>query len=59
MPNPELFGVAKVKNKKIITIKEKPNKFISDYAITGLYFFDNKVVEYTKKLKPSKETSWK
>ena len=54
VPNPELFGVAKVKNKKIITIKEKPNKFISDYAITGLYFFDNKVVEYTKKLKPSK-----
>jgi glucose-1-phosphate thymidylyltransferase len=54
VPNPELFGVAKVKNKKIITIKEKPKKFISDYAITGLYFFDNKVVEYTKKLKPSK-----
>ena len=52
--NPENFGVAVVKNKKIQSIKEKPKKFISDLAITGLYFFDNKVVQYTKKLKPSK-----
>ena len=53
--NPELFGVAKTNNKnKIIEIKEKPKKYISDYAITGLYFFDNKVVDYSKKLKPSK-----
>ena len=52
---PELYGVAKVNNlKKIISIKEKPKKFISDLAITGLYFFDNKVVKYSKKLKPSK-----
>ena len=52
---PELFGVAKVDNKnKIKTIKEKPKKFISDLAITGLYFFDNKVVQFAKKLKPSK-----
>ena len=52
---PELFGVAKVNIKnKIIQIKEKPKKFISDLAITGLYFFDNKVIEYAKKLKPSK-----
>ncbi len=51
---PEAFGVAKINNKnKIIAIKEKPKKFISDLAITGLYFFDNKVVEYAKKLKPS------
>ena len=51
---PELFGVAKINNKKkIISIKEKPKKYISDLAITGLYFFDNKVVEYSKKLKPS------
>ena len=34
-------------------LKEKPKKFISDLAITGLYFFDKKVVEYAKKLKPS------
>ena len=53
--NPELFGVAKINAKKeIINIKEKPKKFISDFAITGLYFFDNKVIEYSKKLKPSK-----
>ena len=52
---PELFGVAKINNNdKIISIKEKPKKFISDLAITGLYFFDNNVVKYAKKLKPSK-----
>ena len=52
---PELFGVAKINNKnKIISIKEKPKKYLSDLAITGLYFFDNKVVKYSKKLKPSK-----
>jgi glucose-1-phosphate thymidylyltransferase len=52
---PELYGVAKINNKKKITqIIEKPKKYISNYAITGLYFFDNKVVEYASKLKPSK-----
>jgi len=52
---PELFGIAKVdNNKKIILIKEKPKKLISDLAVTGLYFFDNNVVKYAKKLKPSK-----
>ena len=52
---PELFGVAKVNNRnKIIKIQEKPKKYFSDLAITGLYFFDNKVVKYAKKLKPSK-----
>ena len=53
--NPELFGIAQMsKNQKIIKIKEKPKKFLSDLAITGLYFFDNKVVKYSKKLKPTK-----
>ena len=52
---PESFGVAKINPKnKIISIKEKPKKFFSDLAITGLYFFDSKVVNYTKKLRPSK-----
>ena len=52
---PELYGVAKVnKSNKILKIKEKPKKFFSDLAITGLYFFDNKVAKYAKKLKPSK-----
>ncbi|WP_435090947.1 sugar nucleotidyltransferase [Candidatus Pelagibacter bacterium nBUS_30] len=52
--NPENFGVALTRGKKIISIKEKPKKFLSDLAITGLYFFDNKVVKYASKLKPSK-----
>jgi len=52
---PELFGVAKINKKnKIISIKEKPKKYMSDLAITGLYFFDNNVIKYAKKLKPSK-----
>jgi len=53
--HPEAFGVAKVdKKNKILSIREKPKKFLSDLAITGLYFFDNKVVKLAKKLKPSK-----
>ena len=52
---PELYGVAKINNKnKILGIKEKPKKHYSDYAITGLYYFDNKVIKYAKNLKPSK-----
>ena len=52
---PESFGVAKINNQnKIMRIKEKPKKFFSDLAITGLYFFDNNVARYAKKLKPSK-----
>jgi len=51
---PERYGVAKIKNNKIVNLKEKPKKFYSDLAITGLYFFDNDVIKYTKNLKPSK-----
>ena len=51
---PEKYGVAKVKKNKITLIKEKPKKFVSDFAITGLYFFDKHVVKYAKQLKPSK-----
>ncbi len=52
---PELYGVARINNKnKIIGIKEKPKKYYSDYAITGLYYFDNKVIKYAKSLKPSR-----
>jgi glucose-1-phosphate thymidylyltransferase len=51
---PERYGVAKIKNNMIINLKEKPKKFYSDLAITGLYFFDNDVIKYTKSLKPSK-----
>ena len=53
--NPELFGVAKVDSrKKIIQLKEKPKRYMSDNAITGLYFFDNNVINYSKGLKFSK-----
>ncbi len=52
--NPERYGVAKTKKNKIIKIVEKPKKFFSDLAITGLYFFDNQVIKYAKQLKPSK-----
>ena len=53
--NPSSYGVAKVNKKnRIIKIVEKPKKYFSNLAITGLYFFDNKVVNYSKSLKPSK-----
>ncbi len=51
---PENYGVAKIKNNKINRIVEKPKKFISNNAITGLYFFDKNVSKYASKLKPSK-----
>ncbi len=51
---PELYGVAKIEKKRIKKIIEKPKKFVSDLAITGLYFFDNKVIKYANELKPSK-----
>ena len=52
--NPQSYGVATLRGNKVINLTEKPKKIKSNYAVTGLYFFDNKVVEYTKKLKPSK-----
>ena len=51
---PENYGIAKIKKNQIEKIVEKPRKFISDYAITGLYFFDNNVYKYAKTLKASK-----
>ena len=52
--NPESFGVAVIKKSQIKNIVEKPKKFISNQAITGLYFFDNEVVQIASKVKPSK-----
>ena len=53
--NPKAYGIATVnKNKKIIKLIEKPIKPKSNLAVTGLYFFDKKVVEYSKQLKPSR-----
>ena len=52
---PENYGVAKLdKNNQISKLVEKPKKFFSDLAVTGLYYFDNKVVKLSKKLRPSK-----
>jgi len=53
--NPSSYGVASINKKnKITKIIEKPKKFFSNLAVTGLYFFDNKVIGYSKKLKPSR-----
>ncbi|WP_337240677.1 glucose-1-phosphate thymidylyltransferase RfbA [Proteus faecis] len=52
--DPERFGIVEFNNDKVISIEEKPQKPKSNYAITGLYFYDNKVVEFAKKVKPSK-----
>ena len=53
--NPHQYGVASLdKNKKVIKLVEKPKKTRSNLAVTGLYFFDNKVIELTNKLKKSK-----
>ena len=53
--NPSSYGVASVNSKnKITRIIEKPKKSFSNLAVTGLYFFDNNVINYSKNLKPSK-----
>ena len=53
--NPSLYGVATINSKnKVLKIIEKPKKTKSNFAVTGIYFFDNNVVAYSKKLKPSK-----
>ena len=53
--NPNLYGVATLnKSKKVISLIEKPKRTKSNFAVTGLYFFDNNVIKLTKKLKPSK-----
>ena len=52
--DPERFGIVEFdKNGKVISVEEKPKHPKSNYCITGLYFYDNRVVKYAKQVKPS------
>lgn len=54
VPDPERFGVVKFdQNMNAVQIEEKPKSFISDYAVTGLYVYDNRVIEAAKQVNPS------
>ena len=54
VPDPERFGVVKFdENKKAVTIIEKPTEFVSNFAVTGIYIYDNRVVAAAKSLQPS------
>lgn len=53
VPDPQRFGVAEVSGNKVIGIEEKPKQPKSDYAVTGVYFYDGAVFDIIKTLKPS------
>ena len=53
VPDPQRFGVARVSGDKVVGIDEKPEKPASDYAVTGVYFYDASVFEIIRMLKPS------
>lgn len=53
VPDPHRFGVAEVRGDKVVNIEEKPKKPKSNYAVTGIYFYDSEVFNIIKTLKPS------
>ncbi|MFA5554217.1 MAG: sugar phosphate nucleotidyltransferase [Phycisphaerae bacterium] len=53
VPDPQRFGVAEISGDNVVGIEEKPKKPKSNYAVTGIYFYDNTVFEIIKTLKPS------
>ena len=58
--DPERYGIVDFdQSGKVLSIEEKPSKPKSQYAVPGLYVYDNRVIEISKNLKPSKEVNWK
>jgi len=53
VPDPERFGVAEIRNGKLVAIEEKPKRPRSNLAVIGIYLYDNRVFDIVKKLKPS------
>jgi len=51
--DPERYGVARVKDNNVLEIIEKPTEYVSDYAVTGIYVYDNSVIKKSKSLSPS------
>ena len=53
VPDPHRFGVAEVQDGKVLGIEEKPKKPRSNYAVTGIYFYDDQVFNIIRTLRPS------
>jgi glucose-1-phosphate thymidylyltransferase len=53
VPDPERFGVAEIRDGRVINIEEKPEKPLTSYAVVGIYMYDNSVFEIINRLKPS------